>query len=253
MSQPIHIQARIEARNARLQRLGFESYPAYLRSTTWKRKRAEYRASGRPMECACGANRVQLHHLTYERIGDELLDDLQPLCAECHAMAHALERRQLISLDLDGFALDPERAAAREQERDEHEQHRRDQRQRFHDLPLHVRLEKLNEAAQVEGSPIYRHMRSIRHMIEKAEGKLDKIAPRVERYARHAEGDLDRLDPDTLAAVLGQPDVMPESSLRRDEACDESMTCECAKCAAVRDARVRGGIRQRRPLPRRAA
>ena len=38
----------------------------------------------------CGTNRgVQLHHLTYERIGNEELDDLIALCSGCHQVVHA--------------------------------------------------------------------------------------------------------------------------------------------------------------------
>ena len=37
---------------------------------------------------ACGATTVDLHHKTYERLGCELLSDLQALCRDCHATAH---------------------------------------------------------------------------------------------------------------------------------------------------------------------
>lgn len=57
------------------------------------------------MECPCGATTgLQLHHLTYDRVGgEESLDDLQPLCADCHRLAHVLERRKDIGLELTGL------------------------------------------------------------------------------------------------------------------------------------------------------
>jgi hypothetical protein len=51
----------------------------------------------------CGADVVQLHHKTYDRIGAEDLTDLTPLCARCHALIHVLERRGDITLSFDGF------------------------------------------------------------------------------------------------------------------------------------------------------
>jgi phage terminase large subunit GpA-like protein len=37
----------------------------------------------------CGERRaVQAHHLTYERLGDELLTDLLAVCLECHEEIH---------------------------------------------------------------------------------------------------------------------------------------------------------------------
>ena len=72
--------------------------------------RRRYRESDRPQNCICGeTERLQLHHLTYERVGAERLDDLTPLCANCHAMIHELERRGEIGLDFTGF-VDAKRA-----------------------------------------------------------------------------------------------------------------------------------------------
>ncbi len=40
---------------------------------------------------ACGdAPAAQVHHLTYERIGRELLFDLAAVCLECHKKAHGV-------------------------------------------------------------------------------------------------------------------------------------------------------------------
>lgn len=66
-------------------------HAAYLASPAWAAKRAEYRRY-RKWQCRlCGVKRggIQLHHLTYERLGHEDLDDLIPLCAGCHMLVHA--------------------------------------------------------------------------------------------------------------------------------------------------------------------
>lgn len=83
---------------------------AYLGSRAWRQVRERYKASDLPQVCRCGATRWQLHHTTYERVGRERLEDLIPLCSECHATAHALERAGVIDLDLFGFYYTFERA-----------------------------------------------------------------------------------------------------------------------------------------------
>jgi hypothetical protein len=95
---------RREQRYMRLVKLGYRSYPEYLRSRHWQRKRLEYAGSDRPQDCICGETEgLQLHHTTYERVGDEALTDLTPLCPACHAMIHTLEARGDIGLDFTGF------------------------------------------------------------------------------------------------------------------------------------------------------
>lgn len=64
-------------------------YAEYLRSPHWRqfRKSAEKHL---PKVCPCGARRgLHLHHMTYERLGRERLEDVAWLCGDCH---HALHR-----------------------------------------------------------------------------------------------------------------------------------------------------------------
>jgi hypothetical protein len=72
----------------RLRELGFSRYEEYLESDHWQDVRRRYRASGRPWVCRCGARPKALHHRTYERLGAELLDDLEPICPPCHRKLH---------------------------------------------------------------------------------------------------------------------------------------------------------------------
>jgi hypothetical protein len=103
---------RYTARNALLRRQGYENYGTYLRSAHWRKLRAAYQASDLPQGCICGEGEgVQLHHITYERVGDERLSDLVPLCPSCHSLVHVLEWRGEMGIDTAALT-DEERAKA---------------------------------------------------------------------------------------------------------------------------------------------
>lgn len=82
----------------RLQNLGFSKYEDYLKSSHWLDFKGRYYRSSNPKECAiCGATRTELHHHTYERLGQELFDDVDALCHRCHDLVHEwLERNGLM-------------------------------------------------------------------------------------------------------------------------------------------------------------
>lgn len=110
-SIPPHVAERRRERAVLLGQLGFSTYGEYLRSPHWVHLRRAYRNSDMPQDCVCGETDVHLHHLTYERIGAEMLIDLTPLCARCHSLVHVLEWRGQVGLDL-GKLHDEERALA---------------------------------------------------------------------------------------------------------------------------------------------
>ena len=70
-------------------------YEAYSNSAKWRRRRqrAIERAGYRCEKCGVSAQeeRLEVHHLTYERLGSERDEDLSVLCHACHAKAD-LER-----------------------------------------------------------------------------------------------------------------------------------------------------------------
>ncbi|MDP8900288.1 MAG: hypothetical protein M3N33_03920 [Actinomycetota bacterium] len=70
-------------------------YMEYLRTPHWKRKReAKVRAAGHRCQlCNRGSVTLNVHHRTYERLGEELDGDLTVLCRECHSVFH--EQRRL--------------------------------------------------------------------------------------------------------------------------------------------------------------
>ena len=70
-------------------------YKEYLQTPHWKRKREEkVRAAGRRCQlCNRGSVSLNVHHRTYERLGEELDEDLTVLCRDCHNTFH--EHRRL--------------------------------------------------------------------------------------------------------------------------------------------------------------
>lgn len=66
-------------------------YEAYIRSKAWQSKRldAMQRAGDLCEHCRL-AMATQVHHKTYDRIGDEKPDDLMALCNDCHCGKHGL-------------------------------------------------------------------------------------------------------------------------------------------------------------------
>lgn len=70
-------------------------YKEYIESDAWKRKRCEKLGADATIlvKCeTCGGffqkHKIHIDHLTYDRFGDELLSDLQPVCESCHEMKH---------------------------------------------------------------------------------------------------------------------------------------------------------------------
>lgn len=64
-------------------------YNQYLTTPQWQQKRrlVFLRAGGLCEGCR-SVPAAQVHHLTYERAGDELLFDLVAVCRDCHQRAH---------------------------------------------------------------------------------------------------------------------------------------------------------------------
>lgn len=72
-----------------LQRGGAGSYRRYLQSAHWGERRAAALKYANHQCQRCGSSRyLQVHHKTYERLGDERLSDLMVLCDACHVDVH---------------------------------------------------------------------------------------------------------------------------------------------------------------------
>lgn len=64
-------------------------YIAYLQSPEWKERRALLLQKYHHRCQVCnGVQQLQLHHRTYERLGNEHMEDLTVLCRECHTAFH---------------------------------------------------------------------------------------------------------------------------------------------------------------------
>lgn len=66
-----------------------DDYKAYLQSAKWVRKR---QLALERFQHRCGVcysdGKLAVHHRTYERSGDEPVEDLIPLCEDCHEAFH---------------------------------------------------------------------------------------------------------------------------------------------------------------------
>lgn len=66
-------------------------YARYLRSPHWLNLAAECKRRAGYKCARCGSRyRLHVHHLTYERVGAELLSDIECRCRKCHRAGHGL-------------------------------------------------------------------------------------------------------------------------------------------------------------------
>lgn len=84
-------------------------YESYMQSAAWAALRDEmiWYADGRCQRCDASEDVVilEVHHLTYERLGHEDPDDLEVLCPQCHVVAD-VERAAEMQTDLASRRLD---------------------------------------------------------------------------------------------------------------------------------------------------
>ena len=76
---------RIESRTSSLPD---SKYAAYLLTPHWQRFRMAVFVLAGGQCCRCGGVADHVHHRTYQRVGRERLEDVEPLCAECHKSEH---------------------------------------------------------------------------------------------------------------------------------------------------------------------
>ncbi len=88
-------QLRVEllvqkARNTLLKRMAKRSLEEYYRTLEWGVKSNRKKIAGGNRCQVCGRSDVPLevHHNNYDRLGEELLEDLVVLCRDCHQLYH---------------------------------------------------------------------------------------------------------------------------------------------------------------------
>lgn len=66
-----------------------EEYGRYLQSSTWREKRRKVLERANYVCEGCGEQKAtEVHHLTYKRVGKEMLFDLVAVCHQCHLICH---------------------------------------------------------------------------------------------------------------------------------------------------------------------
>lgn len=70
---------------------GADKYQQYIASYLWW-KRRQFVFYWANWKCArCDGEATEVHHLTYSRLGHERMEDMEPLCHECHCKVHGKE------------------------------------------------------------------------------------------------------------------------------------------------------------------
>jgi len=71
------------------------NYKDYLKTPEWQEKRHDALISAGGTCQRCGKYKdLQVHHLTYERRGEELPEDLMVLCQDCHMKEHGFGKER---------------------------------------------------------------------------------------------------------------------------------------------------------------
>lgn len=99
-------EARQHAERMRLRVVWEECYARYLKSSEWKERRdlVMLRAQGICEGCR-RRKATEVHHTTYENVGEELLFQLVAVCRECHDRLHAsILPRFLEDLRIHGYS-----------------------------------------------------------------------------------------------------------------------------------------------------
>ena len=72
-----------------------KDYQTYLKSDAWRYKKREvFLERGRTCEKCMSKKDIQVHHLRYDNIFNEPLEDLQILCSRCHEKEHGIKRKK---------------------------------------------------------------------------------------------------------------------------------------------------------------
>jgi hypothetical protein len=79
----------------RLADLGFVTYDEYLESSYWMDARLRWEDAGMPEECLiCHQRDYNLHHRSYELVGEEPVGHLVALCEPHHYEVHRLLKKE---------------------------------------------------------------------------------------------------------------------------------------------------------------
>jgi hypothetical protein len=75
-------------------------YDKYIKSEFWQTKRIKaLKRAGNKCQVCNGSNKLEVHHRTYERLGNENKKDLTVLCFDCHEKFHS-EKTQILKKEI---------------------------------------------------------------------------------------------------------------------------------------------------------
>jgi len=74
-------------------------YRKYLRTSHWKEFRQQLLYERGVCEHCGTTERLDVHHMTYDRLGDEAPEDVSVLCRDCHNEEHGFPDQELKSLE----------------------------------------------------------------------------------------------------------------------------------------------------------
>jgi 5-methylcytosine-specific restriction endonuclease McrA len=81
----------LSVRRSRIAELHQMTYAEYLRTPEWKARRSRVLTrAGHRCELCNASGRLEVHHRTYERYAQEMLQDLIALCSICHKNFHGI-------------------------------------------------------------------------------------------------------------------------------------------------------------------
>lgn len=73
-----------------------EAYYQYIKSPSWRALRLNlFKTRGKKCERCGSKNMIEVHHLTYVRLGNEKMSDLEVLCNVCHAKEHDAKPKEI--------------------------------------------------------------------------------------------------------------------------------------------------------------
>lgn len=88
----------------RVRELGFDNYKQFLKSDNWKDfKNKFYKTKvvqemvekfGQPVcEFCCTKGKLNIHHWTYKKLGNDVAGYMSLICDECHNTIHSMNRK----------------------------------------------------------------------------------------------------------------------------------------------------------------
>lgn len=108
------------------------AYDTYIRSGKWQAKRqAALLAADYRCQLCNGTKRLDVHHRTYERFGDEAPGDLTVLCRKCHDKFHQSGRKVMPPKRAKAKARAAKKEAARQAALENDRLHRQQQQDKL--------------------------------------------------------------------------------------------------------------------------